>query len=104
MLGNIFEIVNNLRSHLRKWGQVFYPTSFQIDPEKMKILVALVVLRVNNELVSLPKVIANIALLIRRDPFSLAACGGPNENVHACFPWREIRERVPVGRKQITAA
>ena len=70
----------------------------------MEILVAFFVLCVNNELVSLPKVLANIALLIRRDPFSLAACGGSNENVHARFPWRKIGERVPVGRKQITAA
>ena len=62
-LGIIFEIVDQIGAHFRKRGQIFDLAGFQIDPKKMKIFVTLVVLRIDDEAISLPKIFADIAVL-----------------------------------------
>ena len=103
-VGIVLQIVDQLRAHLRKWRQILNVAAFQIDAEEVEIFVTLVVLRINDALISLPKVIANIAIFFRRDPLRFTAGGRTDPDVHARFPRREIRQCFSIGRKQIAAA
>src|SRR4029077_12948387 len=96
--------VNQFRAHFWKRCEVFDLARLQVHPEEVKILVSFGVLHVNDEIVSFPKIIADIAVLFGSDPLGLATRCWTYPNVHPCFPRCEIGECFAIWRKQITAA
>ena len=94
--GHVLEIIDDVAPHLRERRQVFHLAAFQVHAFEVKIFVALVVHRVDEEFVSFPGVAANIAVLLTRDAFRFAARRRANKDVHARFPRLEKGKRLTV--------
>ena len=93
---DVFQIVNYFGAHFRERGEIFDGAGFHVDSEQVKIFVTFGVLGVNDELVTLPKIILNIPILFRGNSFRIPAGSGTGPNVHTRLPGAQVREGLAV--------
>ena len=103
-LGDIGQIIDNFAPHFGERSQILHLAALQVHAFQVKILVAFVVHRVNDEPVSFPGIVANVAVFLIRQTLRLAAGRRTNENVHPRFPGLKKGKRLAIRREVVAAA
>ena len=92
-------VVDDHRPHFVERREVDKVSAVGVDCNKVKILVALEILQVDDAARALPEITGDIALGFAGDAYGLPAGARPHEHVHAVLIGLHERDGVPVRRE-----